>query len=178
MSKPNAFQLMMKSAQTTDRKTKSGYTIIKGLDTVAEDSCFLLQFDGLSQPNPGISTGGAVLFSPTRNVIFERGEFIDFATNNQAEYTGLIIGIQTAIDLGIKNILIEGDSQLVILQTEGKWKVKHEGLKSLHMEVKSLLSNFDFIAIRHIGREKNGYADKITNNVLQSKKSYFTNMKK
>ncbi|NDB86194.1 MAG: hypothetical protein EB127_26385, partial [Alphaproteobacteria bacterium] len=97
MSKPNVFQLMMNSSQPSDRKTKSGYSIIKGSDKTEEESCYLLQFDGLAEPNPGISTGGAVVFSPiSRKVVFERGEFIDFATNNQAEYTGLVIGLQSA----------------------------------------------------------------------------------
>lgn len=164
----------MKAPQLSEKKTKSGYSIIIGSDTTEEESCYLLQFDGLSEPNPGTSTAGAVMFCPlSRIVVFERGEFIDFATNNQAEYTGLIIGLKSAIDLGIKQLLIEGDSQLIIFQTEGKWKVKHEGLKSLNKEVKELLSHFEFVAIRHVYRNNNEYADKITTNVLKSKKSFF-----
>ena len=177
MSKPNAFQLMMNSSQSSDKKTKSGYSIIKGSDTTEEESCYLLQFDGLAEPNPGISTGGAVVFSPfSRKVVFERGEFIDFATNNQAEYTGLLIGLQSASNIGIKHLLIEGDSQLVILQSEGKWKVKNEALKIFHTQVRGLLDTFEFVAIRHIYRDNNKYADKITNDVLKSRKSYYKNM--
>ena len=176
MSKSNAFQVMMNSSSqpSSDRKTKGGYSIIKGSDTTQEESCYLLQFDGLAEPNPGISTGGAVIFSPvSRNLVCERGEFIDFATNNQAEYTGLLIGLQSAVNIGIRQLLIEGDSQLVILQTEGKWKVKNEALKSFHTQVKDLLDKFEFVAIRHIYRENNKYADKITNDVFKSRKSYF-----
>jgi ribonuclease HI len=167
----NAFDIMMKPQ--IDKKTKSGYSIIKGSNFEEED-CYLLQFDGLSNPNPGISTGGAVLFSPvSRKVVFERGEYIQYATNNQAEYTGLIIGLKSAIDNGIKQILIEGDSQIVIFQTEGKWKVKNENLKNLNNEVKKLLLQFDFVAVRHVYRDNNEYADKITNDVFESKQSYF-----
>jgi ribonuclease HI len=174
MSKPNAFQLMMKATQPSDKKTKSGFAIIKGSDKIQEESCYLLQFDGLSEPNPGTSTAGAVLFSPAlRTVVFERGEFIEFATNNQAEYTGLIIGVKAAFEMGIKQLLIEGDSQLVVLQTEGKWKVKNDALKAINTEVRGLLSNFDFVAIRHIYREKNEHADRITNDVLKTRKSFF-----
>lgn len=168
----NAFQLMM--TPPAEKKTKNGYSIIKGSSKIEEGSCYLLQFDGLSDPNPGTSTAGAVMFSPSpRKVVFERGEFIDFATNNQAEYTGLLIGIKSAIESGIKQLLIEGDSQLVIFQTEGKWKVKNEGLKVLNKEVKDLLSQLDFVAVRHVYRENNTYADRITNDVLKSRQSFY-----
>ena len=170
----NAFQIMMKATQPSEKKTKNGYSIIRGSDKTEEELCYLLQFDGLSQPNPGISTGGAVMFKPiSRKVIFERGEFINYATNNQAEYTGLIIGIKSAIELGVKELLIEGDSQLIILPTEGKWKVNNDNLKILNKEARDLLTQFDFVAIRHIYRDKNEYADSITNNVLKSKQSFF-----
>jgi ribonuclease HI len=170
----NAFEMMMKASDQGERKTKSGYSIVKGSDIIEEELCYLLQFDGLSEPNPGTSTAGAVMFYPnSRKVVFEKGEFIEYATNNQAEYTGLIIGIKSAIDLGIKQLLIEGDSKLVILQSEGKWKVKSDNLKSLNKEARDLLTHFDFVAIRHVYRDKNEHADKITNDVLISKKSFF-----
>jgi ribonuclease HI len=177
MSNTDAFQMMMKSSHSSEKNTKSGYSIIRGLDTTDEESCYLLQFDGLSEPNPGTSTGGAVMFYPnSRKVLFERGEFIDYATNNQAEYTGLLIGIKSAIDLGIKQLLIEGDSKLVILQSEGKWKVKSDNLKNLNKETRDLLTHFDFVAIRHVYRDNNQYADRITNDVLKSKKSFYKKM--
>jgi ribonuclease HI len=104
----------------------NNYITIKG---IFMPNSTLLQFDGLSYPNPGISTSGAVLFDHNNKVIFEVGEYIGFATNNQAEYNGLIIGLQRALELNIKNILIEGDSKLIIYQSAGKWKVNNEDLK-------------------------------------------------
>ena len=164
----DAFSTMM-----GNKTTKSGYSILKGSHNTEEDACYLLQFDGLSNPNPGVSTGGAVMFSPNdRKVVFERGEFIQFATNNQAEYTGLLIGIKSAVDLEVKHLLIEGDSQLVIFQIQGKWKLKNEGLKQLHKDITTLLKNFEFIGIRHVRRDNNQYADKITNDVFESRTSY------
>jgi len=150
---------------------KSPYFILKGSALLEE--CHLLQFDGLSEPNPGESTAGAVLFSPERKPVFERGTYMGHATNNQAEYTGLLIGLNGAIRFGVKNLLIEGDSQLVIFQTEGKWKVANETLKTIHTEIMTLLEQFDFVGIRHIPREQNAHADKITNDVIYSKKSFF-----
>jgi len=172
-------QFLSVRMEPSQTKTKSDYLMIRGSEDPGEDKCYLLQFDGLSFPNPGISTGGAVMFSPSsRKVVFERGEFIEHATNNQAEYTGLIIGLNSAIDLGVKNLLIEGDSNLVILQTAGKWKVKNEALKDLNEEVRDLLPFFEFVAIRHVYRDKNVHADRITNDVLKSKKSFFTQLSK
>lgn len=173
MSKSNAFDLMMKAPQPSNKKTKSGYSILQGPETTVEEFCYVMQFDGLSEPNPGTSTAGAVVFSPEpRTPVVECGEFMDFATNNKAEYTGLIIGLQAAIALDVKHILIEGDSQLIIFQTEGKWKVKNTDLRVLHKEATELLSQFDFVGIRHIYRDANKYADKITNDVLRSKTSF------
>jgi ribonuclease HI len=172
MSKVNAFALLMNSAQQISKKTKTGFSILKGLK-VEEEACHLLQFDGLSKPNPGVSTGGAVLFSPSRKIIFERGEFIEFATNNQAEYTGLRIGLESCVELGIKHLLVEGDSKLVICQTEGIWKVSNEELKVFNKKIKELVEQFESIAIRHIYRKMNSHADRITNDVLRSKESFF-----
>lgn len=152
----------------------NNYFIIKG-EITSESK--LLQFDGLSFPNPGISTSGAVLFdSNNSKVLFEVGEYIGHATNNQAEYTGLIIGLKKAIEFGFMDILIEGDSLLVINQTIGKWKVNNDILRGLNTEVKELLTRFNSIGIRHVYRENNKYSDRITNDVLKSKKSYFLNM--
>jgi len=162
-----------KSPQKSDEKTKSGYSIIKGSSETEEDNCYLLQFDGLSEPNPGESTGGAVVFSPNdRKPLFERGEYMGFGTNNQAEYTGLLIGIQSAIDMGIKEILIEGDSNLVINQVKGSWKVNNDKLKVINIQIRNLIENFTFVGIKHVYREKNVYADRITNDVVKTKKSY------
>ena len=172
MSTKNAFSIMMNAPQKSDRKTKSGYAILKGSSKMEEDICYLLQFDGLSEPNPGESSGGAILYSPSRKPVFERGEYIDTATNNQAEYTGLLVGLQSAIEYGVKNILIEGDSQLVVFQLEGRWQIKNEALRKLNTEIRDLFSNFDFIAIRHIYREFNTESDRITNEVIKEKECF------
>lgn len=146
-----------------------GYLSVKGKQTAPPH---LLQFDGASDPNPGPSAGGAVLFHPgTTDPVFERYEFIPHATNNEAEYNGLIIGLQEAADAGIKNLLIEGDSNLIINQFAGTWKIKAENLASLHKKARALLTHFDFVAIKHIPREKNVHADRLTNEGVAHKDS-------
>ena len=166
----NAFDILMTPRSTIS--TESGYSIIKGASSVKESDCYLLQFDGLAQPNPGEASSGAILYSPSREPVYETGEYIKFATNNAAEYTGLIIGLRLALEKGVTNLLVEGDSQLIIFQAQGKWKVKNENLKKYNKEVCNLVSQFEFIAMRHIRRELNKDADRITNEVVKSKETF------
>ena len=151
--------------------TKTGYTIVKGTE-IDEKECYLLQFDGKAEPNPGESSGGAVLFSKDKRVVFETGEYMKHATNNQAEYTGLIIGLKLAFSIGVKTLLVEGDSNLVIKQVSGLWKVKNEGMKKLHAEARENALKFDFIAVKHVLRDKNQHADRLTNEVTEKKTSF------
>jgi ribonuclease HI len=162
----NAFEILM----SPKKMTKSNYVIYKGEEN---ENAYRLQFDGKSEPNPGPSSAGAVIhYSNSETVKAEVGEWIPNATNNEAEYKSLLIGLELAIQLGIKNLLIAGDSNLVINQVFGEWKVKSDNLKGLHAEIRSLFKNFDFIAAKHVYREHNDYADNITNVVFDKKKSY------
>jgi len=166
-----------KSHPFTENKMSS-YTIIKGSPSTPEEACYLLQFDGLCEPNPGTATAGAVLYTPcsdgTRSILMERGEFMGPGTNNTAEYTGLLIGVKSAVDFGVKLLLIEGDSNLVVQQVSGNWKVANETLKPLHKEIRNLLQiHFDFVAIRHVYRDKNVRADAITNAVFKTRQSFY-----
>lgn len=138
---------------------------------------YLLQFDGLSVPNPGEATGGTVLFKDGKP-IFEAGEYIKFGTNNIAEYTGLFIGLKYAKTFKIKNILIEGDSMLVVQQVSGAWKVKNDVLKIIHAEiVKMIKDDFDFVGIKHVYRKDNQYADDLTNETFQKKESWIRDLR-
>lgn len=152
--------------------TKQLYHTLVSKPNIKQNSCYLLQFDGGTQPNPGEASGGAIIYSPTKKMLYETGEYIDFATNNIAEYKGLIIGLKLALEKGFTNILVEGDSQLIISQVIGKYKVKNDKLKIYHKEVVDLVSKFDYVAIRHIYRDFNKEADRITNETIFNKKSY------
>jgi ribonuclease HI len=135
--------------------------------TEGEETCYLLQFDGSAVPNPGKASGAAVLFAPlTREMIFEVGDYIPFATNNVAEYTGLIIGLEAALEGGVKRLIVEGDSMLVVKQVQGLWKVSAAPLKPYCEKAKGLLAKFENVIIRHVYREKNTHADALTNEVV------------
>lgn len=153
----NAFSILMNPSQKVI-EIKDGYFIIKGR---APQERHLLQFDGGAEPNPGRAAGGAILFSPDGQPLFERAEYISYATNNEAEYTGLLVGLHEAAALGIKALEIQGDSNLVVQQVAGKWKISAANLKGLHSQVLAALAPFDYVAIRHIYRDQNMEADRI-----------------
>jgi len=137
----------------------------------------LLQFDGAADPNPGKASGAYVLFSSpqkegdwlVRNVIEEGFTYLEHATNNEAEYTGLILGLQKALEHRVETIKIEGDSMLVVNQVQGLWRVKEPRLVKLHARAVSLFGKFKEKSITHIPREKNTDADSLSKEGLQAK---------
>jgi ribonuclease HI len=122
--------------------------------------------DGGARGNPGPAAIGVVIRDPEGLILAEHGERIGEATNNVAEYKALIRGIQRAGELGATELDLVGDSELVVRQVEGKYKVKNAGIKPLHAEVKQALSAFDGWSIRHVRREMNAEADRLVNEVL------------
>lgn len=139
----------------------------------------LLQFDGASEPNPGQSGSAYVLFSPIlidehgtqyRDVIQEGYKFFEYATNNEAEYNGLILGLESALKLGIEEIDVEGDSNLIIQQVTGAWKVKVDRLVPLKSKASSLLHKFKKYTIKHIYREENTDADRLSKEAILIKR--------
>jgi ribonuclease HI len=126
---------------------------------------FKLQFDGCSKSNPGLAGAGAVIYDNIKNVeIWSGSEFIGTdITNNYAEYMGLIIGLKKAEEMKIKQLIVEGDSMLVIKQMNGEYKVKSLHLIDLHNEAKLLAKKFECIHYKHIYRNNNKRADELSN---------------
>ena len=124
-----------------------------------------LFFDGGSRGNPGKAAGGAVIIMPDGKK-HRVGKFLPFATNNEAEYTGLIIGLTKAKLLGITALEVKGDSNLVINQVKGVWRVKNDNLHKLYHKVHSLIKEFSQITINWIPREENKQVDTAVNQCL------------
>jgi ribonuclease HI len=124
--------------------------------------------DGGSRGNPGPAASGAVLFDEQGAVIREVGTFLGVATNNVAEWTGLLTGLEAALDMGIDEIAVRLDSELVVKQISGAYRVKHEGLIPLHAKAKLLLRRFAHTDIRHVPRKQNAAADALVNRVLDA----------
>ena len=149
------------------------YTTLVGVPHDAEDCC-LVQFDGGAVPNPGKAFGAAAILSEgvPRTVVLKGGIYLPSATNNQAEYTGLLFGLNQAFQLGIKYLLIEGDSQLVVMQVSRKWNVRNEALMSYHKSARELLTLFKYVGIRYIPRAQNALADSLADEGIQREKSF------
>jgi ribonuclease HI len=144
------------------------------------EAAWLMQFDGAANPNPGPASSGSVLWGPPgldgqRSVVCEMGKYLGKATNNIAEAQGLLLGLKIAVIRGARELLIEGDSELIIFQQTGKYKVSDKKLKVWWSEIQAAMmdeTSFDWIAIRQVPREQNERADSITKEVLQSKSSF------
>jgi ribonuclease HI len=128
---------------------------------------YTLNFDGASKGNPGLAGTGMVIYKGEKE-IWSSCKFIGYKTNNQAEYSALIFGLKNALELGIKNLSVLGDSLLVINQVNGIYRVKSETLADLHKQVIDLKSNFDYIEFNHVYRESNKRADELSNLALEN----------
>ncbi len=123
--------------------------------------------DGGSRGNPGPSGIGAVLYEEDgTTVIVAISKFIGHATNNEAEYLGVLYALQESVFLGIKNVVINVDSQLIARQLKGEYKVKDINLRKYYDIIKYLFKGFDEILIKEIPREQNKVADGLVNKAI------------
>ena len=126
--------------------------------------------DGGARGNPGPAAIAAVVSVDGGEVIDSRGEVIGHATNNVAEYKALLLGIERARELGAREVELVGDSELVVKQVKGEYKVKDANLQELHAEVKQALGGFERWTIRHVRRAENAAADARVNEALDRAK--------
>lgn len=128
-----------------------------------------LYCDGAARGNPGPAGAGAVIVNPAGHIVAKVGKFLGEETNNVAEYMGLILGLKRAKAMGIKELEVLADSELVVRQVTGEYAVKAEHLRPLHAEAVALFKGFDQIEIRHIPREENGQADAMSNRAIDER---------
>ena len=124
---------------------------------------YKLNFDGCAKGNPGLAGAGAVIYHFGQEIWSEDFLVGENATNNHAEYAGLILGLQQARVLNIKNIKVEGDSLLVINQMKGFYKCKSINLIGLYEKAKEIEAFFDNIEYCHVYRNQNKRADELSN---------------
>jgi ribonuclease HI len=127
------------------------------------DETFILEFDGGSRGNPGPAGTGSVVRAADGTPLVTLGRYIGRATNNVAEYKALITAMNEALKLGAKRIVIRGDSELIIKQMKGEYRVKNRDLRDLYDEAQHLYHQFDHAKIEHNLRHKNELADKLAN---------------
>jgi ribonuclease HI len=128
-----------------------------------------LYTDGAARGNPGPAGAGAVILNPEGHVVAKIGKFLGDSTNNVAEYMGLILGLKRARAMGIKELEVYSDSELLVKQLAGEYAVKAEHLRPLHDEASALLKGFSFIQVRHIPREENTAADLMSNRAIDER---------
>jgi broad specificity phosphatase PhoE/ribonuclease HI len=129
----------------------------------------IVEADGGSRGNPGPAGFGSVVWSADRaTVLAERKEAIGRATNNVAEYRGLIAGLEEAAGVGATEVAVAMDSKLVVEQMAGRWKVKHPDLIELHRQATALAERFDLVEYRWIPRAQNSHADRLANEAMDA----------
>lgn len=120
-------------------------------------------FDGGARQNPGPAGYGVYIVDDSGAVLAELHGSLGIATNNIAEYRGLIAALQWAVDNNVTEITIKGDSLLIVEQMRGNYKVKNEGLKPLHMQARMLVMQIGNVKFAHVPREQNKDADRLSN---------------
>lgn len=126
----------------------------------------MVNVDGGARGNPGPAAIAAVVTAPSGETVDAVGEAIGAATNNVAEYRALLLGIKRARELGADEVELVGDSELVVKQVKGEYKVKDAALRGLHAQVREALAGFERWSIRHVRREQNEAADALVNETL------------
>jgi len=132
---------------------------------------YVIEADGGSRGNPGRAAFGAVVLDPdTDDVLVERAETIGHASNNVAEYRGLIAGLEAVAELDPQaRVHVRMDSKLVVEQMSGRWKIKHPDMKTLALRARAILP-YENVTYSWIPREKNKRADALLNAVLDAER--------
>jgi len=139
----------------TDEKNTSGKTVT-------------IFADGGSRGNPGPSAAGFIMLDNMQNVIAEGGEYLGITTNNQAEYHGVRLGLEKALEAGARRVDFKLDSMLVVNQMNGLYKIKNRELWPIHERIRKLMHQFDKVTFTHVQREFNQLADGVVNKTLDA----------
>lgn len=125
--------------------------------------------DGAARGNPGPAGAGAVVLDLHGRVLARLGKYLGRQTNNVAEYEGLLLGLRGALELGAREVEVRADSQLMIRQLDGSYRVKNAGLLPLFKQAQQLLQRFAKVKLRHVPREENLLADEMSNRAIDEK---------
>lgn len=166
-----------------DKSQRGGFTSDSSSNTVVNvsldpvsispEKTYVMRFDGGSRGNPGSAGAGMVIYDGEDGCeIWSGCQYIGARnTNNEAEYMGLITGLQCALSLGVKNVVVQGDSQLILRQIGGEYKVKSPSLKPYHEQAVTLANKFASFQTSHIERARNARADELANEAMDTETS-------
>ena len=125
--------------------------------------------DGAARGNPGPAGAGAVLVEPNGQVVDRIGKYLGIQTNNFAEYMGLLLGLRRVKELGVQEVEVYADSELMIRQLAGRYQVKSASLRPLYEEALELLNGFSRVKLVHVPREMNSAADEMSNRAIDER---------
>ncbi len=135
------------------------------------NSFWSVRCDGGSRGNPGPGAYAFVLADASGQVVEARGEYLGTVTNNVAEYRALIAGLESAAQHGAPKLMVYMDSELVVRQMTGEYRVKNAGLKPLHEQARATMSQLPAVTFRTVRREENAAADRLVNETLDRARS-------
>jgi len=127
---------------------------------------FIIYTDGGARGNPGPAGIGVIIYNNKGEIALKKSAYIGSKTNNQAEYRALILGLEEALDLKAKNAIFHLDSELVVRQMRGEYKVKNKNISQLYGEAVYLAKKYEFIKFIHVKRDKNKEADFLVNEAV------------
>jgi ribonuclease HI len=125
--------------------------------------------DGAARGNPGPSGAGAVLVDASGQEVDRLGKYLGIQTNNYAEYMGLLLGLKRARDLGIREVEVFADSELMIRQLGGRYQVRSPTLRPLYQEALRVLNDFSRVKLVHVPRKMNAAADEMSNRAIDER---------
>ena len=134
------------------------------------DNHMIAYTDGGSRGNPGPSASGYVIMNQDKQILSEGGEYLGITTNNQAEYQAVRKALEVCIELGAQHVDFFIDSQLVVRQMNGEYKIKNRDLWPIHEKIRELANSIDTVTFTHVYREDNKLADAKVNEVLDNRK--------
>ena len=156
---------IIQQEELTDKT--SDITQINDVNKSTNDS-IVIYSDGGSRGNPGPSAAGYVILNNRQEVIEEGGEYLGITTNNIAEYQGVLLGLEKAIELGYKKVDFKVDSMLVVNQMKGFYKIKNRELWPVHERIRILMEKFERVTFTHVNRQFNQLADGMVNKTLDA----------
>lgn len=156
---------IIQQEEITDQSLKvSKATAVKN----SSENAVTIYSDGGSRGNPGPSAAGYIVLNSNKEVIAEGGEYLGITTNNQAEYHGVRLGLEKAIELKYRLVDFKIDSMLVVNQMKGFYKIKNRELWPIHERIRELMKSFDKVTFNHVQREFNQLADGMVNKTLDA----------
>lgn len=161
-------KLLLGLSQQEVSSVKKDQLIIKSVEKTSDVSHLIVYSDGGSRGNPGPSASGFIIMDEYEHVIHEGGMYLGITTNNLAEYQGVRLGLEKALEMGARTVEFRTDSLLVVNQMRGVYKIKNRELWPIHERIQEIIGSFDKVTFTHVKREYNQLADGMVNKILNA----------